>query len=427
MNLDRLKAPLPSPLPLARPCPVCAATKGHPLRQQRFMLPEGHPLRQGYGLMACLQCGFVFADTKATQAHYDLFYAKYSKYDDAATSTGGGGTPLDAARLGVTAAELARLEPRRSAAILDVGCATGGLLGALKQRGFTSLLGLDPSPTSTVYAHKNFGVEVVTGSLLDPPPLAPVDGVILSHVFEHVFDCRGAVNQLKHLLKPGGWLYVEVPDATRYHEPRFLVAPFQDLNPEHINHFSLNSLENLLGPSGFSLLESGQKDLETGPNTYYPAIWGFWCLTQAPRPAANSHFNPVAVFDEILVAAMTEYIRVSQVMLEEFDERLARDLPADQPIVVWGAGQLTLRLLVETRLGRAPIKFFVDGNPLQHGKPLGGTQVVGPDRLEDDGTPILVASTIHQDAIVRRIREDLKLGNPLILLRDPAPADSYYI
>ena len=76
-----------------RSCPVCAADGATLLRHQPFELPEGHPLSNGYDVVECGRCDFVFADTTFSQADYDRFYALFSKYEDNKTSTGGPKTP----------------------------------------------------------------------------------------------------------------------------------------------------------------------------------------------------------------------------------------------------------------------------------------------------------------------------------------------
>ena len=51
------------------------------LHKQNFVLPEGHPLANGYLVVACDNCGFVYADTQVSQHDYDVFYARFSKYE----------------------------------------------------------------------------------------------------------------------------------------------------------------------------------------------------------------------------------------------------------------------------------------------------------------------------------------------------------
>ena len=398
---------------LARACPVCGGTSARFLRHQRFVLPPNHPLHAGYDVVSCQTCGFVFAETAAIQADYDRFYAEFSKYDNIATSTGGGGTPEDRVRLQRAAGQVAAFEADRSAPLLDVGCATGGLLHALDENGFTRLRGLDPSPASRVQARELFGIDVVVGSLLAPPDLGQFRGVLISHVMEHILDLPLAVSRLAGFVEPGGWLFVEVPDAAHYSE--HLVAPFQDFNAEHINHFGLVDLDRLLAPFGFIPAEAGHTTCDSAPNTPYPCLWGFWRRNAPEGPRLEIER------DRTMELAMREYIARSQAMLDGYNAELQKVLDRGPGVIVWGAGQLTLRLLAETCLGRANIRFFVDGNPMQQGKRLLGVPILSPAEIAGHDEPIVIASTIHQAGIARRIREELGLTNELVKLR---PDDS---
>ena len=391
---------------LHRHCPICAHSTGEKLRHQEFGLPAGHTLGSGYDVVACEKCGFVFADTRATNADYERFYAEFSKYDDVQTATGGGGTPTDWARIQETAAQIAHWETDRTTAILDAGCATGGVLRALKLSGFQNLRGLDPSPSSAVFARREWEIEITTGSLLCPPAIGKFGGVIVSHVLEHLLDLQTAARELANLVGPNGWLYAEVPDAARYTD--FIVAPFQDFNAEHINHFGLNALDDLLSPVGLKRGAFGHKTIFSAPDSPYPALWAFYRLENAAPP--------VFARDEALVKNIRQYIARSQAILDDWNARLETAL--NRKIIVWGAGQMTLRLLAETCLSKAEIVCFVDANPLQQGKTLHGAPIVAPDAIRERNEPILVASTIHQAAIVARIREKLGLKNELIVLRD---------
>ncbi|SIO55185.1 Methyltransferase domain-containing protein [Singulisphaera sp. GP187] len=255
-----------------RECPICEGPAADVLHTQRFVLPEDHPLGDGYDVVCCCGCGFVYADTSATQEDYDAFYARHSKYEDNVTSTGGGGTSWDAERMVQMGQDLARLIPDKAARIVDVGCANGGMLASLKGLGYGQLCGIDPSPACANYVRMHHGIEAYAGSLTQLPAEAgPADAVLLSHVLEHVRDLQPALAAVRAIMKPGAVLYVEVPDASRYHE--FLFAPFQDFNTEHINHFSTQSLANLLAASGFRLTASGRRIVASSPTMPYPAIY----------------------------------------------------------------------------------------------------------------------------------------------------------
>jgi hypothetical protein len=120
---------------LFRICPVCGHDIGEILYNQKFSLPVENPLPKNYDVVSCISCGFVFADSSATQKNYDVYYEQLSKYEDETTASGTGLSSFDAARLNKTALEIEKILPDKSAKILDVGAANGGLLMALRVLG----------------------------------------------------------------------------------------------------------------------------------------------------------------------------------------------------------------------------------------------------------------------------------------------------
>jgi hypothetical protein len=86
---------------------------------------------------------------------------------------------------------------------------------------------------------------------------------------------------------------------------------------------------------------------------------------------------------------------------------------AQAPVAVWGAGTVTCRLMVTTNLAQAPIAGLVDGNPHLQGHHLAGHEIHSPGWLRGFEGPILVASRGYADDIVRTLREELRLGNPV--------------
>ncbi|NJK91012.1 MAG: class I SAM-dependent methyltransferase [Blastochloris sp.] len=241
------------------------------------------------------------------------------------------------------------------------------------------------------------------------PRLEGLDGVILSHVVEHVRDPVPALERMGAVLKIGGWLYVEVPDAMRYAE--CLIAPFQDFNTEHINHFSLLCLENLLKMAGFEVVQGGSKTILSAPQMPYPAIW---VLGRKVGPRGES---PSVVPDQDLVPALVGYITASGKLLQSLDQRLQSIISRHESLIVWGTGQLTLKLLAETCLGRASIRAFVDTNPVHQGKFLHGVPILSPSGLAGMKDPILAASLINQQSIIDSIG-GLGISNRVYTLKE---------
>lgn len=392
-----------------RPCPICETNEVENLHTQTFELPVGHPLASGYDVVACSYCGFVYADTAITQADYDRFYAEHSKYEDAKTGTGGVENPFDWARQQETALQIAEVLQNTGARILDVGCANGGMLKALKELGYENLCGIDPSPIC-VENTRRLGIEAYQGSLFLPFEENTFDCLILSHTLEHVQDLRGSLKWIEKRLRAGGVLYIETPDATRYAD--FLYSPMQDFNTEHINHFSLTGLKNLMGLHSLTFLSGAAKDLIAGVDMYYPAVFGFWNKTE-------TFTETLLRKDKVLRQKIEEYITRSKQMIGDIDFRIADVTSRSPSLIVWGTGQLAMKLLAETSLARADILAFVDNNPINHGKILRGKPILSPAELTKWDGPILIATLLHHRSIAKQIRE-MGLKNEIVFLQGEA-------
>ena len=392
-----------------RNCPICQKINCEILHTQKFVLSEGHPLAGGYDVVCCQHCGFVYADTVATQKDYDCFYAKFSKYECDKASSGDGDTPWEVKRLENTALQISKFLPDLQSRILDIGCANGGLLKALRKLGFENLCGIDPSQVCVANTQSS-GIEAHTGSLFQiPDGLGRFDFIILSHVLEHICDLKVAIQAVSNLIKTEGGIYIEVPDAARYVD--FLFSPFQDFNTEHINHFSHISLENLIQLSGFLLKQQETKLIESAPNMLYPALWTIWCKA-INHP--SSSFTPKK--DNLLAESIKRYILKSNKLMCDIDSKLNSVLAKYPKVLVWGTGQLAMKLLAETSLGNAKIAAFVDNNPINQGKVLCKTRILAPNQIKAMPFPIIIASILHGREIEKMIKHQLKLSNKTILL-----------
>lgn len=98
--------------------------------------------------------------------------------------------------------------------VLDIGCASGGLLAALRSKaGYTAGLELSPTAAKAAAAHAD---EVVCGALDgDPAPhfaRAPFDLVICADVLEHTVDPVASLRRAADWCAPQGRLLISVPN-----------------------------------------------------------------------------------------------------------------------------------------------------------------------------------------------------------------------
>ena len=390
-----------------RSCPQCAGLAVQTIHEGRFVLPEGHPLESMVRVVACEYCGACFNDTASTWQDYDRYYCNISKYADLRLSSGSGSSLEDSRRLAETAGTIRDLAGATTGRILDIGCGAGGLLDGLAANGFKTLFGMDPAPACAAEVTRR-GHRGVVGTINHHPfgRNQAFDGVVLSHVLEHIRDVEVALANVRDLLKPDGWLYVEVPDAARYCE--CLIAPFQDFNLEHINHFSAGSLRNLIMANGWHVAYQAGKTIDLGYGREYPATYAF------ARPALPVNFSEP---DPTLRAMLESYAaRSAQSMLAI--KRLIDAEVRTGKFVVWGAGQFTMRFLGEYPTQIQQIAAIVDSNPVHHGRMIAGRRILAPSELNGRiaaEIPIVICSLVSRESIEAQIRTQ-GLSNRVIRL-----------
>jgi 2-polyprenyl-3-methyl-5-hydroxy-6-metoxy-1,4-benzoquinol methylase len=391
-----------------RACPICGSRDATVLHHQRFTLAEGCPLPIAYDVSACDGCSLVYADTPGKQQDYDQYYELFSKYEDPGVATGGGDSKLDLLRVDATASMLADIiaAPTDRARILDIGCAGGGLLRALRKRGFVSLTGLDPS-SGCVARVRAEGMEAIKGKVSDLPHRkgpGTYDAIVLSHVLEHVVDVRETMSALHDLVATDGVVYIEVPDATRYTYYPFV--PFYYFDAEHINHFDAVSLANLAAANRFRVVASGQKELPVGDQQFYPAVWSVF----APEEGNGTLTPAIELRDRVV-----SYVAQSA---EQSDDAALQRLVAEQrPVALWGAGSHSQRLLKQSALGRCRIVAVVDRDHVKQGKKFAGLEIQAPETGLSGLAPdviVVIASVLHAKSIARELRA-LGISNDLLI------------
>ena len=388
----------------ARPCPVCASLSAKKLCQQRFERLSAVSFLTGYDVVVCERCGAGYANGIPPQEVFDAYYRDLSKYEY--SYRGGKESATDEQRFDDITRTLVKAIPSKAARILELGCATGGLLARLRDAGFSQVQGLDPSPGCAQAAWDLYKVPVFAGSLFNVPgPPEAYDFIILVGVLEHVEDLRLALEKLKTLLAPGGRVYAEVPDGSRLAgRPD---APYQEFSIEHINFFSTASLTNLFELNGLRTIDTGQTMRQQNENTTCPAAFGIY------ERAEN--YQGHLQRDEQTEPGLRRYIQESAAV-DAAVRRIIDERARGKRILMWGTGSHTQRLLATDAFDGVTISAFVDSNPKYQGQQLHGAPVLRPEELTGREEPILISSRGFQREIQDQIRQQLKLSNEIILL-----------
>ena len=390
-----------------RGCPVCGGLQSDVLFQQRFAAVDEATPVTGYDVAVCRTCGAGYADGIPGQRDFDAYYRDMSKYEY--HQRDGAESDFDARRLGLIADIIAPRIPARDARVLDVGCATGRLLANLREHGFTDVSGLDPSPACAAAAARLYHIPVRTETLAQLGATGEnFDVVILVGVLEHLRDLDESFGHLRTVVAPGGLLYVEVPDATAFAD--WPNAPFQDFSTEHINFFAPISLENLMRRHGFTPVYVEQNHRDQSYKTVMSNISAFYRREETVPAGALR-------MDTATRPGLERYIAQCQSEDDRLHERIDAIAGSGDPIIVWGVGTHTTRLMATSNLSAANIVGFVESNARYHGKTLLGRPIWGPSALRDHTEPVLVSSRVFQHEIAEQIRQ-MGCANALVLLYD---------
>ena len=392
-----------------RVCPVCGSNEKKLLFRQDFAAVELATPVTGYDVVVCMSCGAGYADGIPDQRAFDRYYRDMSKYEYHQRE--GAESEYDQRRLAIIADVIAPHVPRRDARIVDIGCATGRLLANLRERGFPNVVGLDPSPACAVAAKKLYDIEVRTMTLAElGAGTERFDVAILVGVLEHLRDLDEAFAHLRTILNPGGLLYVEVPDATTFAD--WPNAPYQDFSTEHVNFFAPVSLEHLMLRRGFSRVFLEQNHREQSYRTVMSNVSAVF------RREAVAPPGRVELFDDDTEPELTRYIEQCRREDRKLQAKLNALADSARPVLVWGVGTHTTRLMATSRLADANIVAFIESNARYHGKVLHGHPIIAPEQLKAHAEPVLVSSRVFQHEIAAQIRDDLGCPNELILLYD---------
>jgi SAM-dependent methyltransferase len=389
-----------------RDCPICGSAARRVFFHQDFAAVDHATPVTGYDVVVCERCGGSYADGIPGQPAFDRYYRDMSKYEYA--QRGGAESEYDSRRLMMIADIIAPHLESPDARILDVGCASGRLLANIRDRGFASVTGLDPSPACAAAAARLYSIDVRTMTLGEIAVTGELfDCVIMVGVLEHLRDLDDAFDHLRVLLSAAGLLYVEVPDVTAFAD--WPNAPYQDFSTEHINFFSPISLSNLMRRHGFTRVFLEQNHREQSYRTVMSNLSAVYRKTLASSQGEVE-------FDPDTASGLERYLAQSATDDERLRAAVDTVVDGGRRILVWGVGTHTSRLMATSRLAEADIVAFIESNSRYHGKTLHGRPILAPEALKDHREPVLISSRVFEKEIAEQIRHDLGCSNELILL-----------
>jgi SAM-dependent methyltransferase len=140
---------------------------------------------------------------------------------------------------------------RGDADLCEIGCGDGDVLATFARAGFRTV-GVEPFAAAIRQA-RGKGLEVLAGTAEHLPaglPHAAFDVVMLTQVLEHCHDPAPAVGNALSLLRPGGLLFIDVPNCGSFQFRDRGMGWFHADPGRHVNYFTPGALRVLLGRAG---------------------------------------------------------------------------------------------------------------------------------------------------------------------------------
>lgn len=149
--------------------------------------------------------------------------------------------------------------------VLDVGCASGGMLARLTRPGVVPF-GIEVSHALAAQAARL--VEPLGGRIFTAPALDGLRqldanqfaGVLLSAYLEHEVQPGAVLQEIHRVLRPQGRVVIKVPNYASWNRA------FRGLDwsgfrfPDHVNYFTPATLRSLVQHSGLRLVQFGWRD-----------------------------------------------------------------------------------------------------------------------------------------------------------------------
>jgi SAM-dependent methyltransferase len=202
--------------------------------------PDADEVRLEVVLCEC--CGFVGYLPRPTGDDLDAKYRFLVREERRSAADVGGDIAADARRAERTFEAIVAHAHTPAGRILDFGGAEGRLLGPFHRAGWACEL--------VDYIEDTLpGVERLGATLDDVPADSRYDGIICSHVLEHLSDPGETLRRLRELLYDDGILFVEVP-VDLWGGPPIARDPVT-----HVNFLTPLTLEQLLARNGYRVLD----------------------------------------------------------------------------------------------------------------------------------------------------------------------------
>lgn len=373
-------------------CPICRGGV-----EDKLILPYddmvGLASRWEQKIAVCPKCGFVFTRNPFSDEQLANRYKYHSKFE------------FDSEDYFLEEEETYRsrslrqkqflertLDLQNIHSIFEVGAASGYNLSLYRDTART--LGIEPSAKNCSNAAKRYGVELFCGTFAEYMAVRDrqtekekFDLVFLSHTLEHIVSPREFICQCTSM-EPE-YFFIEVPTF----DYKFFSEPFGMFCEEHVNMFTLASLDALMCSCGYELADANMNmELQQTIPAGWPSVATIWKKAACPRRLCIVNKN-TGVLDEFISASQKGLVRIKEIIA---------GIDKAKRLAVWGTGHHASMLAANTDLHEKNIVRVYDSDATKRGEKFLGCAIQPFDSADiEQGKvdAVLVATYTAQRAI----------------------------
>lgn len=230
-------------------CPVCGQDNAE------IIYKKGN-LDKDLINVVCKNCALVYLNPRPAGEEYDLYHKAEFLAEKDVREIGDLSAKLGGRDLEIKKSVFYFLKDylREGQNVLDIGAGFGGLLKIIKEESGANIHGIELNDLDVRAAKKFYGLDLFHGSLADFSVSAEnyckFDVIIMHHTLEHLPEPLNSLEQIKKLLKPGGILYIGVPNIMNIKK-----RPEIFFQTAHPFSYSPHSLKLILEKAGFGILK----------------------------------------------------------------------------------------------------------------------------------------------------------------------------
>ncbi len=232
-------------------CPVC----GHDTFEPRLSVKDYTVSNEIFDVVECTKCTLRFTQRVPDEAHIGKYYQSDDYISHTDSKKGLFNNVYQLVRgfaLGSKRRLVEEFTKTQQKKMLDYGCGTGAFLHEMKLNGW-DVSGIEPDPGAAKKAMELTASDVKAPSALDSFEPASFDAITLWHVLEHVHTLNETLEKLKLALKPGGFLFIAVPNYTS-HDASYYQQYWAAYDvPRHLYHFSPAAMKTLVSSHGLTM------------------------------------------------------------------------------------------------------------------------------------------------------------------------------